>query len=217
MTIDPATILENLEQYVFCKDASCTYIYANEQFARIAGIDCKDSIVGKTDKDLVWHQQAALNEAKDKEVLAGTHFIREQEIQIRKSGPARILMTKRPLHSEHGDIIGVVGSFFDCQNSLILEAKGKFDSEKRRFHLGFVPETLSFSEVRTCFYLLHGFSVEKISEKSGITVSTVRYHIENIKSKMGCRKKSEITEVAMRTGIAWKIMSLQHEHRALRT
>lgn len=210
MKIDAMKILDSIDQYIFCKNIAGEYVYVNLPFARVAGFTLPEEVLGKTDRDLIWRQQADFYEESDRDVLNGNSVIREEQVQVRSDGSARIMMTKTPFLSEDGQIIGVVGNFFDCQNSLILEAKGEFDEQKKRLYLGFVPEWLSFSEVRICFYLIQGFSAPKISEKSGISVSTVRYHIENIKNKMQCGNKSEIPEVAMRTGIAWKIMSLQH-------
>jgi len=210
MNIDIRRILDAIDQYVFCKDLHGTYIYANEPFAQIAGAGSAEKIIGKTDYDLVWKNQGDFYRASDLEVLSGKPIIREEHIQSRVNGSTRIMITKVPFYSDTGEIIGVLGNFFDCKNSLILEAKGVFDEEKHRLYLEFVPEWLSSAETRVCFYLIHGFQAQKIADKTGTSVSTVRFHIENIKNKMQCSNKSEIPEVAMRTGIAWKIMSLQH-------
>lgn len=215
MNIDACSILDAIDQYVFCKDLSSTYIYANEPFALLAGAQSKEAIIGKTDFDLVWKQDAVDYQLCDQQVISGKPLIKTEKIQHRGSASARIMLTKIPLRGPDGNIIGVLGNFFDCQHRLILEATGKFDEEKHRLYLEFVPEWLSFTEVRVCFYLIHGFSAQRISEKTGTSISTVRYHIENIKNKMQCSNKSEIAEVAMRTGIAWKIFTLQHVNEAM--
>jgi len=211
MNIDAIKILDMIDQYVFCKDKNGVYIYANERFAEVSGAGSKQAIIGKTDKDLVWKNQAEHFRLSDQQVLSGKPLFRAEKTQTRAGGKtARIMMTKVPYLSGNGEIIGVLGNFFDCEDHLILETKGVFDQEKHRLYLEYVPEWLSASEVRVCFYLIHGFPAARISEKIGTSVSTVRYHIENIKNKMQCKNKSEIPEVAMRTGIAWKIFSLQH-------
>lgn len=210
MDIHSSRILDLIDQYVFCKNKDGFYIYVNEPFAQISGCVDKDEVIGKTDHDLIWKDQACIHESTDRAILKGKPFIRQDMLQTRVEGTSKILLTKKPLLSESGDIIGVIGNFFDCKNRLLLETKGDFDPKKRRLHLGFVPEWLSFAEVRVCFYIIQGFSASKISEKSGISISTVRYHIENIKNKMQCHSKGEIVEVAMKTGIAWTIINQQH-------
>lgn len=210
MTIDALKILDAMDQYVFYKDREGVYLYANEPFSRIAGVASPADIVGKRDCDLVWKQQAEHYEATDKAILAGKPCYRSEEIQDRANGSTRIIITRLPFRSECGNHIGILGNFFDCDNRLFLETTGSFDESKNRLHLEFVPEWLSVTEVRVCFYVIHGFSAQRIAEKTGTSVSTVRFHIENIKNKMQCDNKNEIAEVAMKTGIAWKIFTLQH-------
>lgn len=208
MKIDHAAILNSINQYVYVKDKNGVYLYGNDSFAKISALDAKQ-IVGKTDSDLIWGAQAEYCRADDKRVLNGNSLINVERYQLHEHGLTKILLNLMPYHSANGDLIGVLGHFFDFNQHLMLETKGVFD--KNRLYLEFVPEWLSSTEIRVCFYLLHGFSAARISEKTGTTISTVRFHINNIKNKMQCKNKNEITEVAMRTGIAWKIFSLQHQ------
>lgn len=205
--VDHASILNGIKQHVYLKDENGVYFYVNESFSRISGMGARE-IIGKTDFDLVWRQQADYFREDDRNVLNGHSLINVERYQYRDSGLTKIMLNLTPYLSPSGSVVGVLGNFFDCDQHLIMEAKGVFDNNK--LYLEFVPEWLSAAEVRVCFYLLHGFSTAKISEKTGTTMSTIRYHLENIKNKMQCKNKSEITEVAMRTGIAWKIFSLQH-------
>lgn len=205
--IDHASILNCLKQYVYVKDENGFYIYANQAFIALTGLTSEE-IIGKTDFDLMWRHQADFFRNDDNGVLQGIPLLNVERYQTRANGLIKIMLNLVPYRSPNGEVIGVLGSFFDCNQHLISEEKGIFDNNK--LYLEFVPEWLSAAEVRVCFYLLHGFSTAKISEKTGTTMSTIRYHLENIKNKMQCKNKSEITEVAMRTGIAWKIFSLQH-------
>lgn len=202
-------ILDSIDQYVYLKDKDSVYVYANEPFAKIAGFESRNDIIGKTDHDLIWKEQAKLIQKNDKGVLSGTPSIRSEETQTRKDGSKRIIITKIPYRSNNA-IVGVLGNFFDCGDHLILETSGEFDQVKRRLYLKFVPEWLSATEVNVCFYLFHGFSAAQIAEKTGTSTNTVRFHIENIKTKMQCSSKNQITEKAMTTGIAWKIFTLFH-------
>lgn len=209
MNINAMKMLDAIDQYVFLKNTDSVYVYANEPFARIAGLESREAIVGKTDYDLTWKEQAKTLQIRDREILAGKSHIRVEETQTRMNGSSRILVTKTPYRPEK-KIIGILGNFFDCDDHLILETKGVFDETTRRLYLEFVPEWLSASEVHVCFYIFHGFSADRIAEKMGKSTSTIRYHIENIKTKMQCNNKGQITEVAMETGIAWKIFTLYH-------
>ena len=209
MNTDTRLILDKIDQYVFLKDRNGIYRYANQPFAMIAGVDSPEGIVGKTDRELSW-TDAECWWVTDAHVLAGKSIVRMEEAYRCSARDFKFLITKTPYRNEKGEIIGILGNFLDCSGRLILETKGKFDENKLRLHLEYVPEWLSAAEVRVCFYLIHGFSTRRIAEKTGTTESTIRFHIDNIKNKMQCTTKSEIVETAMRTGIAWKIMSLQH-------
>lgn len=209
MNIDALRILDRIDQYVFLKDPQGIYRYVNEPLARIASVTPAE-MVGKTDRELSWRVDAERWAETDAQVLAGKSIIRAEETYHCLDGEFKFLVTKIPYRTDDGEIVGILGNFFDCSGRLILETSGTFDEDKHRLHLEFVPDWLSASEVRVCFYLIQGFPVQRIAEKIGIAVGTVRFHIENIKTKMQCASKSDIVEVAMRTGIAWKIFSLQH-------
>lgn len=215
MNIDALKLLDRIDQYVYLKSVDGTYIYANEKFVHISGMATLEEIIGKTDYDLAWRDQAKDNEAADREVFAGKTIIKADKTQIRATGFARIIESKCPFRCDRGEIIGLLGNFFDCDNRLILETTGSFDEKKHRLYLEFIPEWLSLKEVRVCFYLIHGFSAQRIAEKTGTSVSTVRFHIENIKEKMQCANKNEIVEIAMKTGVAWKILTLHHANDPL--
>lgn len=210
MNIDALKILDRIDQYVFLKDREGIYRYANQPFAMIAGMNAAEAIIGKTDRELAWRVDAERWFVTDAQVLAGQSILRMEESYRCAEGDIKFLITKIPYRNEQGEIVGILGNFLDCTDRLMLKIKGKFDEEKLRLHLEHVPDWLSAAEVRVCFYLIHGFSTRRIGEKIGTTESTVRFHIDNIKNKMQCTTKSEIVETAMRTGIAWKIMSLQH-------
>lgn len=210
MNIDPAHIIDSIDQYVFCKNTKGVYLYGNKSFSLISGVDSNDTIIGKTDYDLIWKNQADTIKEKEEKILKGGSILRKKEIQTRREGISQIIISRKPYRSHNDEkILGIVGNFFDVNEHLVLETKGDFDKKKNRLHLGFTPESLSASEIRVCFYLIQGFPANRISQKIGTKVSTVRYHINNIKEKMQCNA-NEIAEILMKKGIAWKILTLQH-------
>lgn len=211
MNIDALKILNRIDQYVYLKDKGGVYRYVNESFAKMAGLNSQ-LIIGKTDRDLNWKVKVDPGRwaLMDAQVLAGESIVRAEETYRCAQGDFTILITRTPYRGDDGEIAGILGNFVDCTGRLILETSGKFDEDKHRLYLEFVPDWLSAAEVRVCFYLIQGFPAPRIAEKIGTSISTIRFHIDNIKNKMQCDHKSEIVEVAMRTGIAWKIFSLQH-------
>ena len=47
-------VLDSLPMHIFWKDTDSVYLGCNRDFARVAGIDSPDEIVGMSDFDLAW-------------------------------------------------------------------------------------------------------------------------------------------------------------------
>lgn len=50
-------ILDTIPQHVYWKDSNLVYLGCNRNFARIAGVDSPENIIGKTDYDLPWNKE----------------------------------------------------------------------------------------------------------------------------------------------------------------
>ena len=62
-------VIDTIPHYVFWKDHLSVYLGCNSAFARFAGLDRADEVIGKTDHDLVWREQAADHRADDVTVM----------------------------------------------------------------------------------------------------------------------------------------------------
>lgn len=202
-------ILNSINHSVFLKDASGKYIWVNDQFAKFAGVRA-EKIIGLTDDDLVWSGQADYFRASNASVLSGESIVNVERTITSAEGITKIILTLSPYRSETGQIVGVLGNFFDCsQQFFVIQSNGTF--QNNRFFLDFTDQWLTTEELRVLYYLFHGFTAKKIVEKTNKSLGTVGYHLDNIKNKMGCQKKDEIIEVAMRHGIFWDIISAPHQ------
>lgn len=72
--------IKKLNIYIFCKDNYGRFIFANDQFAEVAGLDSCLGIIGKTDEDLVWRNQAPLYREGDLRTMRGYPFNNIHEI-----------------------------------------------------------------------------------------------------------------------------------------
>ena len=207
MNIDPMQILNAVPQSIYLKDIEGRYVWVNQAFAKTAGQNVKD-IVGKTDAELIWKDQAEEIRNDEQLVISENKTICVERFQSRAEGAFKIILSVTPYIDHQGEIRGTVGNFFDCTDHFVTKTKGVFDNNK--LYIEFTNKWLSSTELRVLFFLFHGFSVEKIAEKTFTSVSNIRFHLENIKNKMDC-SKSEIQEVAIKHGIFWKVFSLQHE------
>ena len=112
------SVIDNIPQRIFWKDAESRYLGCNMTFARDAGLAYPEQIVGKTDEELPWRAYAGLMREEDRDVIeSGLPRINlEQDLTI--DGLHRTRMTsKLPLLDGDGRVIGVLGSYSDTTES----------------------------------------------------------------------------------------------------
>ena len=81
------TVLNTIPVRVFWKDLDGVYLGCNLLFARDAGLERPEQLVGKTDHDMGWSEQAELYRADDREVMdSGTPKLGYEEPQTNPDG-----------------------------------------------------------------------------------------------------------------------------------
>ena len=112
------SLVKSLPQNIFCKDREGRFTFVNENFCKTEG-KSSEEIIGKNDYDFYDPKLAEKYIADDKTVIdSGQIFdgIESHETQDGKSFYAHIIKT--PLYNLAGEIIGILGIFWD-----ITEAK----------------------------------------------------------------------------------------------
>ncbi|HET9912808.1 MAG TPA: PAS domain-containing protein, partial [Anaerolineales bacterium] len=80
-------IMNNIPQAVFWKDKNLVYLGCNRAFAEDAGFSSPEEIIGKTDFDMPWKDQAELYRADDRRVLdSGESRLNYEEPQTTPEG-----------------------------------------------------------------------------------------------------------------------------------
>jgi diguanylate cyclase (GGDEF)-like protein/PAS domain S-box-containing protein len=108
-------IIETIPLRVFWKDLESRYIGCNSRFAQDAGLSRPEELLGKTDYELGWRDQADLYRTDDKSVMAsGVPKVGFEEPQTTPNGGRIWLRTSKvPLGDEHENIFGVLGVYED--------------------------------------------------------------------------------------------------------
>lgn len=108
-------IVDNIPVRVFWKDTESRYLGCNAAFAHDAGSAAPEDIVGKTDLQLGWHEQAELYRADDKQVM--TSGIAKLGYEEPLTGPAGkaiwIRTSKVPMLDARKQVVGMLGIYED--------------------------------------------------------------------------------------------------------
>jgi len=127
-------VLDALPVRVFWKDADLNYLGCNNPFAADAGFDSPDALVGRSDFEMPWTEQADAYRADDREVLAsGMGKLGYEEPQTTPDGRQIWLRTtKVPLYDADGAIKGVLGTYEDVSIRKRTELALRESEEKHR-------------------------------------------------------------------------------------
>jgi PAS domain S-box-containing protein len=124
-------VLDTIPVRVFWKDINSVYLGCNKLFAHDAGLKSPDELIGKTDYDMGWKDQAKLYRSDDQKVIQlGKPKLNYEEPQSTPDGRTIWLETSKiPLTDSGGNIIGLIGTYAD-----ITERK-KNDEELQKYKL----------------------------------------------------------------------------------
>jgi two-component system NtrC family sensor kinase len=123
-------VMDNIPQSVFWKDRNSVYLGCNRNFARTAGIDASNEIVGKTDYDLPWKQEESDSFRECDARIMQNDLPEYQLIESQRRADGKqiwVATNKIPLHDVNGKVVGILCTYED-----ITERKHKEEVLQRR-------------------------------------------------------------------------------------
>jgi len=109
------SVLDTIPVRVFWKDRDLKYLGCNRPFALDSGFASPEELIGKSDYEMGWAEQADLYRADDRAVIeSGTPKLNYEEPQTTPDGSHVWLRTSKiPLKDTQGAIRGILGTYED--------------------------------------------------------------------------------------------------------
>ncbi|MBD2451443.1 PAS domain S-box protein [Nostoc sp. FACHB-152] len=125
-------IMDSLPMAIFWKDSNSRFLGCNRKLILDAGLSSGAEIIGKTDFDLPWREEALLYQADDRIVIESGQPKFNIEETLTKSDQQTVWLrtNKMPLKNPDGEIFGVLGSYEDITERKKIE-QALQESERR--------------------------------------------------------------------------------------
>ncbi|MBA2652262.1 MAG: helix-turn-helix transcriptional regulator [Tatlockia sp.] len=204
-------LLNKIPGAIGFKDIYSMYLGGNQFLATTMGFAKPEDIVGMKDRDIKSEMVAFADQfvREDKEVMLTGE---RQHIDIGRynDGISRAtLSTKKVLLSANQEIIGTVFSRVELKSSLLSKLLDKSVNIKLPQYYTIAKQygeyNLSKRETQSLFYLIRGYSAREIAQRLGLSAKTIEYHIEQLKNKLNCSKRSELIEKSIDLGFIYNI------------
>ena len=131
------SLLSLVPCHIYWKNKDGTYLGCNLLHAQNLGFSSPEEIIGKTDFQLPWAEQADTLKAADQQVMnTKKNYTCEEEVLLANGVKACFLSKKAALLGANGEVKGVIGISFDISDqkqleSQLKEAKNKAESSSQ--------------------------------------------------------------------------------------
>lgn len=199
-----------------CKDLDSVFLYGNEEYGQLIGLNHHEDVIGRTDFDMPCDTVncAQLFVNQDKKVIQTLKKMRILDIHPYSGGQWKAyIFTKTPLLDNNKEVIGTLYHGADITNSSLLElgalmSRYSCESVKNDFlSQGSILLDNNFHDIKltkrqseVLFYLLRGKTNKKISLFLKISERTVEDYIEQLKFKFNAQNKFELIDIAIANG-----------------
>jgi PAS domain S-box-containing protein len=179
-------IINNVPSYIFWKDRNSRYLGCNRLFAKAAGFDSPEEIIGKSDYDMPWLKtESDAYVADDRKIIeSGEAKLNIEETQTLQDGTQiTVLTNKVPFFDDNNNIMGILAVYTDITQ---LRQMQKLRIENERIEAANLAKTRFIAnmshDIRTPLSGVIGMA--KILESEGDTRKDREYaHIIHTTSK----------------------------------
>lgn len=198
----------------FYKDKKGVYLEVNDLFIRVSGMQSQHDVVGKTDLDLIWQEQAPIMMKNDQAVAyTGCSKISVEPAQSPNGSVYSYLNHKVPVQSRMGKIIGTFGISFLIEdvNSLLIGLNEASTLSRDSVVCNNIKEALiantsthglTKQQASCLYYLVRGMTMKQIAATLNLAPKTVEHYLDAVKIKLNCFTRSELIEKALAMGFS---------------
>lgn len=135
ITTEELERLDNIIKYapdiIYWKDKNSIYRGGNNQLAIIAGFQNREDIIGKSDYDFPWYEQARKYILDDQEVIKSEmpKLNIEDTVELKNGKQATVISNKVPLRDSNNKVVGVLGIATDITARKKMEEDLKLAKE----------------------------------------------------------------------------------------
>ncbi|CDG22334.1 conserved protein of unknown function [Xenorhabdus poinarii G6] len=160
------------------KNYNHEFVASNSVFSKYSGYSPK-SLIGLNDDDMPWAENKDIYINHEKDIIAGLEYsVIEPLSGIVKTS---LFTDKKVIYSKNGIPSGTIATAIILNRAVEFgNLAGTATNMKISDYSGY---NLTSSESKVLFFLLKGFSRQKISELAGISTSSHDFHLINIKKK----------------------------------
>lgn len=111
-------VINSVPSFIFWKDRNLNYLGCNKAFSDYANLASPNDIIGKSDYDMVWAEDADKFREDDEEIIKSAKAkLNYEETVLDKKGQIHLLKTnKMPLKNREGKNIGIIAACEDVTN-----------------------------------------------------------------------------------------------------
>jgi diguanylate cyclase (GGDEF)-like protein/PAS domain S-box-containing protein len=164
------TVINAAPMRIFWKDNDLRYMGCNPAFAKDAGKDSPEDLIGKDDYEMPWATQAELYRADDLAVInTGVARLSYDEPQLTPSGDTIWLRTSKvPLKNKNNESLGLLGFYEDITERKLADielriAATAFESQEGIMIAGADHNIL---RVNSAFTKITGYSADEVMGKN---------------------------------------------------
>lgn len=210
LTAEQLSLFQQLPGYWGCKDLNSVFVYANEAYSELIGMETIQHCVGLTDFDMPSPTVACAADfqEQDRYVIQTGRSLKVLDIHPYPDGRWHAhIFTKSPWRDAQGEVQGTIFYGQELTDTAILEvghwvcrATGLSSALKSANHDDFRYPKLTTRESETLFLLLYGKKPQHIARVMGISIKTVEGYEARLRTKFGVPSKESLLDRALDLG-----------------